>query len=54
MKKIGYDICTRIADDTVLFKHSVRRKKINYVESKEQILDKCKEMDDNCNEKMIM
>ena len=46
MKKIGYDICTRIADDAVLFKHSVSRKKMNYVENKEQILDKCKEMDD--------
>ena len=46
MKKVGYDLATRVSDDTLIFKHSSRRNKLNYVETKEQILEKVQQMGD--------
>jgi len=45
MKKVGYDICTRISDNTLLFKHSTSRKKVNYNDENE-VLAKCELMGD--------
>ena len=46
MKNVGYDIATRMSDDTLIFKHSASRKKINYIENDQQIFEKCEQMGD--------
>ena len=46
MKGVGYDICARIADDTLIFKHDNDRNKVNYVQNKEEIMQKCIDMND--------
>ena len=46
MKKVGYDMATKVADDTLIFKHSAKPNKRNYVETKQQILEKVEQMGD--------
>ena len=46
MKNVGYDIATRMSDGMLIFKHSAARKKINYIESNQQIFEKCEQMGD--------
>ena len=46
MKYIGYDIATKVGEDVVLFKHQSQHSKSNYVESKEQIIEKLQDYGD--------
>ena len=46
MKKIGYDLATKVGDGVLIFKHKRQHSKPEYLQSKEEILDKLQDYGD--------